>query len=44
MYKRQSEEHYYISSSLVREVAMNGGNIEGLVPAIVEKALKARFA
>ncbi|MGK0362155.1 MAG: pantetheine-phosphate adenylyltransferase [Bradymonadia bacterium] len=39
-----SEEHYYISSSLVREVAMNGGNIEGLVPKVVEKALKARFA
>ena len=39
-----SEEHYYISSSLVREVAMNGGNIEGLVPTVVEKALKARFA
>lgn len=39
-----SEEHYYISSSLVREVAMNGGNIEGLVPEVVEKALKARFA
>ena len=39
-----SEEHYYISSSLVREVAMNGGDIEGLVPEVVEKALKARFA
>lgn len=38
-----SEEHYYISSSLVREVAMNGGDIAGLVPAPVEAALKARF-
>jgi pantetheine-phosphate adenylyltransferase len=38
-----SEEHYYISSSLVREVAVNGGNITGLVPEPVETALKARF-
>lgn len=38
-----SEEHYYISSSLVREVAVNGGDIAGLVPEPVEAALKARF-
>lgn len=38
-----SEEHYYISSSLVREVAVNGGNISGLVPEPVEAALAARF-
>ena len=34
-----SEEHYYISSSLVREVAMNGGDIAGLVPEPVEPGI-----
>ena len=30
-----SEEHFFVSSSLVREVAMNGGDIAGLVPDVV---------
>ncbi|MEE2645411.1 MAG: pantetheine-phosphate adenylyltransferase [Myxococcota bacterium] len=34
-----SEEHYFVSSSLVREVAMNGGSVQGLVPPPVEAAL-----
>ena len=38
-----SEEHYFISSSLIREVAINGGKVTGLVPAPVERALLARF-
>jgi pantetheine-phosphate adenylyltransferase len=37
------EEHFYVSSSLVREIAQFGGNLAGLVPASVEKALKERF-
>ena len=37
------EEHFYVSSSLVREIAQSGGNLAGLVPASVEKALKERF-
>jgi pantetheine-phosphate adenylyltransferase len=32
-----------VSSSLMKEVASLGGNISGLVPAIVEKALKKKF-
>ncbi|MCB9541386.1 MAG: pantetheine-phosphate adenylyltransferase [bacterium] len=39
-----SEEHYFVSSSLVREVAMNGGDVTGLVPESVARRLAARFA
>ncbi len=38
-----SEEHYYISSSLVREVAYNGGDVTGMVPEPVNEALRRRF-
>ncbi|MEZ4474363.1 MAG: pantetheine-phosphate adenylyltransferase [bacterium] len=38
-----SEEHYYISSSLVREVAFNGGDVTGLVPEPVAEALRRRY-
>jgi pantetheine-phosphate adenylyltransferase len=37
------EEHFYVSSSLVREIAQFGGNLAGLVPESVEKGLKERF-
>ena len=33
----------YISSSIIREVARLGGNIDGLVHPIVREALQARF-
>ena len=33
----------YISSSIVREVARLGGNVEGLVHPVVAEALKTRF-
>lgn len=32
-----SEEHFFVSSSLVKEVASNGGDIAGLVPVPVYK-------
>lgn len=32
-----SEEHFFVSSSLVKEVASNGGDIAGLVPDAVYK-------
>src|SRR5688572_15681207 len=35
-----SEKDFYVSSSLVKEVAMLGGDVRGLVPAEVEVALK----
>ena len=38
------EEHFYVSSSLVREISSFGGDISGLVPQIVEDQLKQKFA
>lgn len=39
-----SPEYYYVSSNTVKEVAMNGGTVKDLVPPLVEKALKEKFA
>jgi pantetheine-phosphate adenylyltransferase len=39
-----SSGHSFISSSLIREVAALGGDIDGLVPAIVGNALRAKLA
>jgi pantetheine-phosphate adenylyltransferase len=36
--------HSFISSSLIREVAALGGDIDGLVPPTVAAALRAKFA
>ncbi len=38
-----SEEHTFISSTLVKEVASFGGSARGLVPVGVEKALSEKF-
>jgi len=38
-----AEEHAFISSSLVREVASLGGDVSDFVDASVDAALKARF-
>ena len=38
-----AEEHTFLSSSTVREIASLGGDISSMVPAHVEDALKARF-
>jgi pantetheine-phosphate adenylyltransferase len=37
-------EYGFISSSLVKEVARLGGSMSGLVPDVVEKALKERLS
>jgi len=37
------ESHHYVSSSLIKEVASLGGNIDGLVPPGVAAALAAKF-
>lgn len=37
------EEHFYVSSQLVREVASFGGNVHGIVPDHVEAKLKDKF-
>jgi pantetheine-phosphate adenylyltransferase len=39
-----SSKHSFVSSSLIREVASLGGNLEGLVPDHVRIALQKRFA
>ena len=39
-----SVETTYISSSIIREVAQYGGNLDGLVHPAVATALKAKFA
>ena len=38
------EENYYLSSSLVREVARFGGDVKNMVPAPVWKKLQERLA
>lgn len=35
--------YYFVSSTLIREVARLGGTVSGLVPAGVEQRLRARF-
>ena len=39
MFLMTSEESFYVSSSLVKEVALMGGDVSGLVPAGVAAAL-----
>lgn len=39
-----SSGHSFISSSLIREVAALGGDVDGLVPEIVHDALRAKLA
>jgi pantetheine-phosphate adenylyltransferase len=36
-------EHYFLSSSIVKQIGKLGGEIAGFVPAHVEKSLRARF-
>jgi pantetheine-phosphate adenylyltransferase len=38
-----AEEHTFLSSSTVREIASLGGDVSSMVPPQVEKALKKRF-
>jgi len=38
-----SEEYTFLSSTIVKEVASLGGSIKGLVPEVVEKALREKF-
>jgi pantetheine-phosphate adenylyltransferase len=39
-----NESHFYLSSSLVKEIAMHGGKLRGFVPNSVEKALKEKYS
>lgn len=38
-----SEEYSFLTSTIVKEVASFGGSIKGLVPDVVERALKEKF-
>lgn len=38
-----TQEYSFVSSSMIKETTKYGGNIKGLVPANVEKALYAKF-
>ena len=38
-----SEESFYVSSSLVKEVALMGGDVSRMVPPAVEAALKRKY-
>ena len=37
------DDYAFISSSIVKEIAMFGGSVKGFVPQIVEKKLKEKF-
>jgi pantetheine-phosphate adenylyltransferase len=39
-----SEEHTFLSSTTVREIAALGGDVSSMVPPHVQKALKKRFS
>ena len=36
-------EYVYLSSSIVKEIALNGGSIDCFVPKIIEKSLKNKI-
>jgi len=38
-----AEQHTFLSSTTVREIAMLGGDVSSMVPRYVEKALKAKM-
>jgi pantetheine-phosphate adenylyltransferase len=39
-----SEEHSFLSSTTVREIAALGGDISSMVPAFIQEALKKKFS
>jgi len=43
LFMMTSETNFYVSSSLVKEVAVFGGDLSGLIPDNVAKALEERF-
>jgi len=43
VYLMPGEKYTYLSSSIIREVARHGGNVECFVPAFVEARLKAKL-
>jgi pantetheine-phosphate adenylyltransferase len=44
LFMMTGQDHFYISSRLVKEVVSLGGDISALVPKIVQKKLQEKFA
>jgi len=44
MFLMPNEDYSYVSSSMVREIAMLGGDVDKFVPAAVAVALKKKLA
>lgn len=44
MFIMSSPEHMYLSSSAVKEIALHGGSVQGLVPPHVVEALSGKMA
>ena len=44
MFMLPGETYSYLSSKLVREIAQHGGPLNGLVPAAVERKLRAKLS
>lgn len=42
MFMMTGEEHFYVSSALVKEVSLLGGDVSPFVPACVQRALKEK--
>ena len=43
LFMMTGQDHFYISSRLVKEVVSLGGDVSGLVPPVVAKKLKEKF-
>jgi pantetheine-phosphate adenylyltransferase len=43
MFLMTAEQNFYVSSSLVKEIASFGGDVSGLVPDAVRRALQKKF-
>jgi pantetheine-phosphate adenylyltransferase len=43
MFLMTAEQNFYVSSSLVKEIASLGGDVSGLVPDAVRRALQKKF-
>ena len=44
MFMMTSSQYSFLSSSIVKEIASYGANVDGLVPKVVEERLKEKFA
>jgi pantetheine-phosphate adenylyltransferase len=44
MFLMTAEQNFYVSSSLVKEIAQFGGDVSGLVPDGVRRALEKKYA